>query len=66
MMVHDLLEKYNVPLLAVLRTEGWPFEALVDQSWHEAGEGKTHNNYKLDAWQAGSLAKECLFCEIYD
>ena len=36
------------------RLTEWPFEALVDQSWHEAGEGRSHNNYKLDAWPAGS------------
>ena len=35
------------------RLAEWPFEALVDQSWHEA-EGRSHNNYKLDAWPAGS------------
>ena len=35
------------------RLAEWPFEALVDQSWHQA-EGRSHNNYKLDAWPAGS------------
>ena len=54
--VHYGLQYMSILYMMVHHGASCTFEALVDQSLHEA-EGRTHNDYKTDAWQAGSLAK---------